>query len=352
MTGDLTIEPIDHPDAVAEDWDALARRAGDPFATREWAVTWCRHFLAGRPLRLLACRRPDGRLAAILPLYEAARRPLRVLRFLGSGPADRQGPICDPADRPAAAGALRRALAVGGGDVLLAERLPGDGEWSSLLGTRAIQREASPVLRIAGRGWDELLAARSANFRQQARRRERQLERGRELRYRLADDPERLGDDLAALAALHAARWRDGGSDALSGAQRAFHDDFARLALDRGWLRLWLLELDGRPAAAWYGFRFGGADWFYQSGRDPAHDRLAVGFVLMAHTVREAAQDGMRDYHLLRGDDPYKARFASEDDGLETVALAHGARGRAAVAAARAAAALPPARRALRRFAG
>jgi CelD/BcsL family acetyltransferase involved in cellulose biosynthesis len=327
---------LERADSLAElrsQWRSLAERVGSPFATWEWAETWWRHFGGGRPLHLTTCRAPDGRLVAILPLYAFADRPMRVLRFIGHGPADRLEPLCAPGDRAVAAAALRRSLALHRADVLIGDRLPGQDEWGALLGATQLRREASPLLHIGGRSWDELLAARSANFRQQARRRERRLREAHRVTIRLADDPQRLDADFATLVALHEARWAGGGSEAFVGARRPFHEAFAFVAQREGWLRLWLLELDGRPAAAWYGFRFGGAEWFYQAGRDPAYDHLSVGFVLMAHALREAAADGVGEFQLLRGDDPYKGRFASDDYGLETIALGRGPLGRAAAAA-------------------
>jgi hypothetical protein len=100
-------------------------------------------------------------------------------------------------------------------------------------------------------------ASRSPNLRQQVRRRERRLARAHDLHYRLADDPTPLQRDLDTLFALHTARW---GPRSTFGAREAFHREFATHALAQGWLRLWFLELDGRPRAAWYGFRFGGAE--------------------------------------------------------------------------------------------
>jgi CelD/BcsL family acetyltransferase involved in cellulose biosynthesis len=174
------------------------------------------------------------------------------------------------------------------------------------------------VLAINDRSWEEYLAGQSSNFRQQVRRRERRLYDRYDVTVRLADE-RTFGDDMETLFALHAARWRDGGSAAFAGSRKAFHREFASLALARGWLRLWILELDGRPAAAWYGFRFGGSEWYYQSGRDPALDTESVGFVLMSHTIRAAMQDGMSEYRFLLGDERYKGRFASDDRGEVTV---------------------------------
>ena len=116
-----------------------------------------------------------------------------------------------------------------------------------------------------------------------------------------------------------------------------------------------MLELDGRPAAAWYGFRTGGREWYYQAGWDPARARDGVGFVLLAHSVRAATLDGMTDYRFLRGDEAFKARFGPRDDGLVTVGLARGAGGRALITAARAALTATPGSpfgRAARRLAG
>lgn len=327
---ELSLEPLSDFASCRSEWSELAERSGNLFATWEWASTWWRHFGRDRPLHLLSCRRPDGSLAAILPLYEATARPLRVARFVGHGPADQLGPIAPEDRRSGVATAMRRALETSSPrwDLLLAERLPAHEGWSPAIRAQVIRRESSPVVRIDGTGWEDYLAARSANFRQQVRRRERKLVREHGLRYRLSDDSERLPADLDTFLALHAARWGSE-SGAFPTTRRAFHRDFAALSLERGWLRLWLAEIGGRAVAAWYGFCFGDAYWYYQAGRDPAWEHSSVGFVLLAHTIREAFNDRVRVYRLLLGDEPYKERFATDDPGLATVALAGTLRGEA-----------------------
>jgi CelD/BcsL family acetyltransferase involved in cellulose biosynthesis len=79
--------------------------------------------------------------------------------------------------------------------------------------------------------------------------------------------------------------------------------------------------------------RYANAEFDYQGGRDPDWKSASVGLVLVAHSIRRALEDGMREYRFLRGDEPYKYRFADHDPGLETFAMSHGPRG-AAVAAA------------------
>ena len=88
----------------------------------------------------------------------------------------------------------------------------------------------------------------------------------------------------------------------------AFHRELAREALARGWLRLWLLELDGRPIAAWHGFRVGPVASYYQAGRDPSYERFSVGFVLLAHSIRSAIAEGATEYRFGRGDEPLQGQ--------------------------------------------
>ena len=326
----LELEPLADLDAAREPWQALGEAAGNVFATWEWASTWWRHFGGGRRLALAACRRQDGTVAGVLPLYEARRVPLRLLRFLGHGPADQLGPVCAPEDRPAVADALRRAVA-GRRTLLLAERLHPPEQWVPLLRAEPMRREESPRVALDAETWDGFLATRSSNFRQQVRRRERKLIREHGLSYRLSDHAS-FERDLESLFALHETRWEELESTSFRRAG-AFHREFAAVALDRGWLRLWLAEVDGRTVAAWYGFRYAHAEWYYQAGRDPAWEREAVGFVLLAHTIRAALEDGMSEYRLLLGGEAYKGRFASDDPGLETAVIGNRAVGRAAARA-------------------
>ena len=129
----------------------------------------------------------------------------------------------------------------------------------------------------------------------------------------------------------HGGPIRRGSSIATEQARR-FHREFAAALLELGWLRLWFLELDGEAVAVWYGWNVGGRYAYYLAGLEPRRQQLSVGFVLLAHTVREAITEGARDYDLLRGNEAYKDRFATERCEVETIVLAP-ARSRALAAA-------------------
>jgi len=339
------LERIGSLEAARADWTALADAGDNPFSTWEWADAWWRHLGGHGELWLHRAVTPDGRVAALLPLYRRRRGPAEVVRFVGHGPADQLGPVCAPADRPFAAAALRALAArLPRRALLLAERLAGEDGVAEALGAHPVRTEATPLLH-APDGWEAWLASRSSNFRGQVRRRERKLVREHGLRFRFQGGPgEQLETDLRTLVELHDRRWQ-GASSAFAGARRPLHEDFARAAAARGWLRLWIAESgDGTPVAAWYGLRFAGREWYYQAGRDPdwAGGGDGVGFALLAHTIRAALEDGVTEYRFGLGDEPYKERFANGDPGLRTVVLGRGPLPAAAAAAAAGARRLPP----------
>jgi CelD/BcsL family acetyltransferase involved in cellulose biosynthesis len=341
----VRFELVDRLESLREEWMPLAEQGRNIFATWEFATTWWGHLGGGRRLLTVGCRDSSGELFAILPLYLWRRRPLRVMRFLGHGAGDILGPVCRPERYEDAARALRRLLEVApwDWDVFVGENLPGEQHWPVLLGGHVIRREGNPVLR-APNGFEEFLAQRSSNFRQQVRARERRLARRYRVRYLLSDSPT-LDADLDDLFRLHEARF---GERSLFGRRMAFHRAFAHLALERGWLRLWMLELDDRPVAAHYGFRFGGIESFYQSGRDPELQRESPGMALLAHAIRNAFDDGVREFALLRGHDPYKYRFANDDRGLDSVCVVRGRPAAAALAFIQILRSSPAARKVLR----
>ena len=85
---------------------------------------------------------------------------------------------------------------------------------------------------------------------------------------------------LDALAGFHDRRFKkNGGSSAFSTpAVRAFQDEATRRALDRGWLRMYVLRLNHEIAAVMYGFFYNRQFYFYQHGFDDRFARHSIGW--------------------------------------------------------------------------
>jgi CelD/BcsL family acetyltransferase involved in cellulose biosynthesis len=333
---ELRVERAQSIDELYDDWSALATRSRNLFATPEWTATWCRHMLHDRSLELFAFRSGSGRLVGVLPLYVHSERPLRILRLAGHGPGEELGPVCCPEDRPQVARALLRTLAGLGGGILVAEQLPAEAGWGALTGGHALRSEPSPAVTPHAAGWDGYLAGCSRRMRKELRRQQRRIETLNGVHYRSGGgSAEELQRDLDTLFSLHDAVF---GDDSRFLGHADFHREFAEIARQRRWLRMWFLEIDGCAVAAWYGFRYAGVELDYQGGRDPAWEGFSVGTAIIAHAMRSALEEGVDEYRLLRGAERYKQRFATHDRGLETLVIGNGA---IAGLAAAAAAALP-----------
>jgi CelD/BcsL family acetyltransferase involved in cellulose biosynthesis len=328
-----TMQRINDPSVFAdlrEEWDELlaASRADCFFLTWEWLHTWWEH-LAGRRQLCLHLVRCGRELAAIAPLVQrppAWRRliPFRALEFLGTGTvgsdyldviirSGREQETLDAlADALAATrltlefGQVRRSVSFA---APLTQRLAAQG-WSE----SETPASACPVIDLAGRSWESYLASLSSAHRYNFQRRLKNLERGFNVRLELVQTEAERREALDTLVALHTRRWDTrGGSEVFgSSALLAFHDEVSRLALQRGWLRLFVLRLDGRPAAVLYGFRYGRTFYFYQSGFDPTFAKESVGLVTMGLTIRQAITEGAAEFDLLHGVEPYKFHWMPE----------------------------------------
>jgi CelD/BcsL family acetyltransferase involved in cellulose biosynthesis len=347
--GAASVELLDRIDSLREDWTRLAAASGNVFAAWEWNELWWRRYGRGRTLRVAVSHGEDDQIDAIVPLFAWSRRPLRILRLIGHGHGDHLGPICRQDDSTAER-ALRNALDAAPHDVFVGDWVAGDRDWARVLNGRVVRTTGYPILRLPEGPWEAFLAGQSQRFRKAARNLRNRLVREHSIQYRYADSAT-LERDLDTAFRLHHARFREHSGCLFCGEHESFQREFAAIALDRGWLRLLLLELDGEAACFEYGYLFQNAYFAYQAGRDPVWDRYSVGFLIELECIRRAFEEGAAEYRFLGGEESYKYRFPIEDPGLETVAAPGTLRGRAAAAALNAVWSLPGGRDFLRRIA-
>jgi len=326
----LQLERVADLDQLRPEWTDLAIRTRNVFASWEWNRLWWEHFGKGRKLTAFALRDASGTLRGILPLYLWAERPMKVGRFLGHHAGDQLGPICAPGDQPAVARAIRSLLQKRAWDVVVGEQLPAASVWSRRLPGRVVNREGSPIVCLR-ESWEETTGSWSRRLRKELRQDDRRIRDEHEVRITTVTEQDDLDEALDGFFQLHLARWPDG---TRFSRQHSFHREFARCALDHGWLRLRHLVVDGESAAARYGFRYGTVESGYQSGWASQFGRYSVGILMVSDTIQQAQADGMKEYRFLRGSEPYKYRFASIDPGLETVVFSAGGVAGAAAAAA------------------
>jgi CelD/BcsL family acetyltransferase involved in cellulose biosynthesis len=326
---DLKIEVVDNVATFAglrDEWNELlaASRSDSLFLTWEWVHSWWMHHGHARRLFIVTVR-SGSQLIAIAPLTlrRAWVGPFAVplLEFAGTGS------ICSDyldfivrSDWEIAATTLAAFL----DEIGLTLRLPGvkEDSWvATLLSQSLVDRgwecskeplEVCPFIDLSGVSWDDYLSSLGPRHRYNFRRRSRNLEKDYVVCLDCPTSDQERRNALKDLANLHRLRWLTRrGSNAFNSTGFAFHDQLSGLAMEKGWLRLFVMRLDGKAVAALYGFFYGGIFHFFQSGFDPEFGSYSVGLVMLGLTIRAAIAEGAAEYDLLRGSEAYKFLWAN-----------------------------------------
>jgi CelD/BcsL family acetyltransferase involved in cellulose biosynthesis len=291
-------------------WEALWRRCPHawPFAAPAWLRPWWAAFGTAHPH--VAVLETASGLAGILPLYRLGE----TLLPLGVGITDYCDLLLAPDAPPDAAAALL-AAALAGTDAPRCDLpdLPPASPLRALPpppGWRAETWDGPPcpVLRLTP------VPAIPRGMRRDLRQARHRADRtgGWQVTRTTAGT---LAAALDHLGALHAARWRERGEAGVLAdpAVARFHRQAAPALLAAGALRLEVLSLRARPAAAILALLAPGRIGFYLAGLDPAARFESPGTLLLGHMIETAAAEGRHTAHFLRGGEPYKFAWGGDD---------------------------------------
>ena len=363
------IRHVEGLEAIRPAWRHLLDRSShaQPVSTPLWLLAWWREFgeRDGRGLRAVTVE-DDGDLIGLVPLSLrlAAHRgaiPVRRLELLGTGEVEADEIGSDYVGGLAVAGreaevAQAVAVAIAGGTLGSWDelRMPGMSGEDALV--PALHRglvACGIAADVAASGqcmfiplpptWEGYLAALDGTRRYAVTRTMRELDKwagpgGWTLRRAVTEAD--LGEGRAVLVDLHARRWRAAGREGVFASPRfsRFHDEVIPglhrgedgASLDLSWL-----VVQGRPIAAAYSVRYRDRVQFYQSGRrTDVPKAFSPGIAMHALAIRQAIDDGLREYDFLAGASRYKRQLSLAERPIVTLrAVATGLRARAVEAA-------------------
>lgn len=301
----------------AASWDELVLRAPIPSPfLRSW---WLDAIETPSSRYLLVF--DGGALVGGLALEAADRFGITWYRLAGAGRLcpDHLDLLAAPERRAEVAQAVRSWFGRRGARLLDANGVVADSLLSAALPGAVRQRiDVAPYESLTDA--EGYARQRSASFRRNVKRRARHLaEQGVDL---IAPEDVDPADALAAFAALH--NVRDDRAELMSVWWRL------RRALaagaDRGEVQFHLARTADSVVAVAVCFLVGGRLAFYQNARSLDPRFSGVGTVLDYLAIRAAADSGVREVDLLRGDEDYKRRFVSHQRDLYRLTAAHGAR--------------------------
>jgi CelD/BcsL family acetyltransferase involved in cellulose biosynthesis len=317
---------LDPSEAAA--WDAVAAAAGrrSPFLTWAWQHHWAAVFAEGRRLDIRHVRDADGRLVAILPLYESEPG---TLELLGGAEVSDYLDLIVVADHEEDAWAALLAARAGERERWILHAVPAASTTvralpalASAVGLAAdaTLEERCPVLALPS-SWEPYLASLSGKHRHELSRKIRRFEREvPEGRAVVVHGPEAVGARLADFLALHR-RSRVGKAKFMDARmERFFRAALPALAAHDG-VALWFLETPGGPIASFVCLEWDDTVGLYNSGFAPESAALSPGLVLLSHVIRDAIARGRPRFDFLRGEERYKLEFEPKLEDVYRVTI-------------------------------
>lgn len=284
------------------------------FQTRPYLSAYRRFFGRGKEFHRLYVRDSQGAPGAAY-LMSRGRSALR-LEWWGAGIHDIGGASAGSPEAAALLWQRIEALAATHHGASLAQ-VEAASPWVELArasGWNITPAEPCPVLAFPD-SWAGYVSSLGKNMREQIKRYPKRLEKQFTVEYELASTPEQVESAMTDLFALHGKRWRAKGQTGVLALPRRqkFHRYLCQDLLERGWLRLWSLRCDGRPACVLLSYAYEGRYYFFIGGFEPELMRWSVGTCLFAHVFQTAIEEGAHEFDFLRGEEEYKYRFGAQN---------------------------------------
>jgi CelD/BcsL family acetyltransferase involved in cellulose biosynthesis len=332
--------------AIKHEWCQLWDRSGGYiFQSHDWIAGWLVGVQDRKEIKLqIALAWDDGRLCGAIPCAMHRRSGLRVLTWAAQLFSDYCDCLVDPACQgapvlPALWDGLRQ---FGGFDLINLQQIRPDAKCREFLdqlasdGTR-LQRgdREERCMRIENRWPDGESFFRSLNkkARNNHTRGKRILgELGGDAVFRLLEPPQNGLSQIDEIMRLKDIwlRTNDPASPLL-GADRAVLKAILQSAWQSGLAKIFLLETDGKLAAASINFVYGGRMEAYFTAYDTTFDRASPGTILIVEYARWSFDRGLTHVDFLRGEEAFKFRMANAETTLGSFTGARTLMGQVAV---------------------
>ncbi|MCH2506308.1 MAG: GNAT family N-acetyltransferase [Dehalococcoidia bacterium] len=163
--------------------------------------------------------------------------------------------------------------------------------------------------------WDEYLAILSKKDRHELRRKFRRLEAVPDWKWYAVTGEEEVMSRLDDFVRLmrQSSQEKD---EYMTEEHLRFFYAMARRMSQIGLLRLYFLELDGKPVATSLCFDYASSRLLYNSGYDLEYGYYSVGLLLNALCLREAIEQEIGYFDFLRGSETYKHHLGGQPHDL------------------------------------
>ena len=162
------------------------------------------------------------------------------------------------------------------------------------------------IYRVNGQSFDDYMATRPSRVRNTIARKRRKLQREHEVEIRIYSD-QQLAQGLADYHAVYRASWK------AHEQFESFIEELAQTLAKSGWLRLGVLYIDSKPAAAQFWFVVDRKASIFKLVYDQAWKQYSPGSILISELMRQVIDiDQVEEIDFLTGNDAYKQDWMSQ----------------------------------------
>lgn len=322
----------DELETYASEWNDLlsSSEANTVFLTWEWISAWLDAVYPDANLFTIAVRDANGQLIAVAPFYRSDFRLVglvkyRVLRIIGDCQAGgeygdviiRRG--CEDAVTTFLMQELNKCsdawdclwICNMAGWTNARERLRHASEEAGFYIHERVRAFSSVELPDTHEAYLSLLSKKRRGY---LRRETRRLLASQAVELIRSESPDALTGHLEDLFELHRQRWESvgqAGSFVRRPLMKRFYEVFARESLRQGWLRLYVLKVDGIPQAAQYGYVYDSVYYALQEGYAPDGFE-GIGNVLRNLVFEKCIEEGLSEYDFLGDFTPHKSLWCAK----------------------------------------
>lgn len=320
--------------SLRDEWNSLLEQSDSRsiFLTWEWLYNWWDVYGEEKELFII-CGYEDSNLKVIFPL---SKRKLKVfglyeqiiLEFLGTGEDEKDEvcsnfmePIIHPENKIEIYIPLFSFLGEGISkewDQLILSSVKAESDFvktiMSFFNTKnylvQINRSFTNGATIFDDGWDGFMRSLGQRTRKKIKRERRILESMNGFRYRFLENEDEFEEMFDTFVNLSLKRWN--GRGAFSSEKfLKFQKNVCREFFKKGYLKLSLMEVNGRIVAGNLDYTYKDTIYGYQTAFDPEFNpKIGVGLLGMVYCIEEAIKEGFIRYDwykLIPGD--YKEHF-------------------------------------------
>jgi len=313
---------------LRDEWNYVLERSRDNhvYLTWEYLSTYVKHYGKEKKLKILYVK-DKNKIIAIAPLRQsrynfANRFSYNVIEPLAYMHTDYTGFIFAEREVECFRLFLNHLFEQDDWDFIYLYDIPGTSIIPKLLSKMSKNRPAfeliegviCPYISIPS-SIDILMKELSAKFRKNLRRCMKKLQNDyQKVELKRYDEFGSFKESMQAFFDLHQKRWTLKGKPGVYNSQKSrdFYLDVSELFAGKGWLALYFLTANDKPIAVQYCLKYKQKMLYVLGGFDPDFSQYSLGNLILAKVVEKCIEKKIKEYDLMKGDEPYKFNWAAK----------------------------------------